>query len=151
LTHQPPDLRSGSPDERLLAALAHASALLSTAGLIVPLIIWLTQKERSRFVAVQSLQALVFQASFQLLWLLIFGCYFLFFMGTITSIMIFPENQIPIYPGMILPLHFSVMAVGLIGGLGFLVYAIFAAAEAYQGRNFRYPVIGRYVEKRLIS
>ena len=49
-----------------MAALAHASALLNlfsgAGGLIAALVIWLTQKEKSAWVAFHALQALVFQA-----------------------------------------------------------------------------------------
>ncbi len=54
-----------SKDERNLAMLAHLSAfagLIFPAGgnVIAPLIIWLTQREKSTFVADQSLEALNF-------------------------------------------------------------------------------------------
>ena len=58
------------PDERILAALAHGSIIGSIFGMIVPAIIWITQREKSHYVAFQSLQALVFQglaAGFQLM------------------------------------------------------------------------------------
>ena len=56
-----------SKDERTLAALAHASIILGlftngVGGLITALLIWLTQREDSDYVANQSLQALVYQA-----------------------------------------------------------------------------------------
>jgi uncharacterized Tic20 family protein len=48
-------------DERILAALAHGSIIVSVVGLLVPAIIWITQRQKSRFVAFQSLQAIIFQ------------------------------------------------------------------------------------------
>ena len=53
-------------DERTLAALAHASALLNFVlggfgGIIAAAIIWLTHKEKSAWVAFHGLQSLVFQ------------------------------------------------------------------------------------------
>lgn len=52
--------------KQLLVALAHLSILIPNAnfvgtGLIVPSIIWLVQKDKSHHIAIQSLQALIFQ------------------------------------------------------------------------------------------
>ncbi len=49
-----------------MAALAHGSAVLNLfagiGGLIAALVIWMTQKEKSAWVAFHALQSLVFQA-----------------------------------------------------------------------------------------
>ena len=56
-----------SSDERTWGSLSHASALLNlfggVGGIIAALAIWLTQREKSAWVAFQALQALVFQAT----------------------------------------------------------------------------------------
>jgi len=44
-------------DERIMAAMAHATIIFSAVGLIGPLIIWGTQREKSEFLAFQALQA----------------------------------------------------------------------------------------------
>ena len=67
--NQPPEQTSydgsATPEERNLAMFAHLSAfvgLLFPAGgnVIAPLIVWLTQREKSAFVADQSLESLNF-------------------------------------------------------------------------------------------
>src|SRR5690242_21478902 len=54
-----------TPEERTLAAIAHGSALLTLftgfAGIIVSFLIWLSQRDRSTYVAYQAMQATVFQ------------------------------------------------------------------------------------------
>ena len=66
-----------SSDELTWAALAHASALLNVfggvGGLIAALVIWLTQREKSAWVAFQALQALVFQATILVITVLVVG------------------------------------------------------------------------------
>jgi uncharacterized Tic20 family protein len=62
-------------DERVMAALAHISALLPMMGVVAPIIIWVTQKGKSKFVAFQSLQALAYQLSMILAWFVGMGCY----------------------------------------------------------------------------
>ncbi|MCY7362824.1 MAG: DUF4870 domain-containing protein, partial [Ignavibacteria bacterium] len=48
-------------DEKLLAMLSHLSVLLG--GILLPFIIWITQKDKSKFVRFHSLQAIFFQLS----------------------------------------------------------------------------------------
>ena len=39
-----PESRLPFQDEKVMAALAHISALMPTIGLIVPIVVWVTQK-----------------------------------------------------------------------------------------------------------
>ena len=48
-------------EERLLAALAHASIMMNFMGPIAGLLIYITQKEKSAYVARQGLQATIYQ------------------------------------------------------------------------------------------
>jgi uncharacterized Tic20 family protein len=51
-------------DERLTAAMAHASVVANVAGLtglILAVLLWATQRRRSRFVRAHIVQALVYQ------------------------------------------------------------------------------------------
>ncbi len=53
-------------EEKVLAGLSHGSILLGIftngiGGIVVALVIWLTQKQKSAYVAAQALQALVYQ------------------------------------------------------------------------------------------
>jgi uncharacterized Tic20 family protein len=57
------DTLTPTQDERVMAALSHASALLPMMVIIAPIIIWVTQKEKSQYVAFQSLQAIAYQLS----------------------------------------------------------------------------------------
>ena len=57
-------------DERLLAALSHASIVANVAnlaGMIATGLIWTMQRERSRYVRAHALQALVYQGAVLLL------------------------------------------------------------------------------------
>jgi len=69
-------------DERIMAALAHASAILPFWGLIGAIVIWATQKEKSRFVGFQALQVIAYQIVLILFSFLGFGCYMCSFFGT---------------------------------------------------------------------
>lgn len=49
--------RGPTQDERIMAAVAHATVIWPTLGLLAPLVIWGTQREKSPFVGFQSIQA----------------------------------------------------------------------------------------------
>lgn len=48
-------------DERIMAALAHVTVIWPTLGMIAPIVIWGTQREKSPFVGFQALQAAAYQ------------------------------------------------------------------------------------------
>src|SRR5690242_17004035 len=61
-------------DERVLAALSHASIvanIFSLAGMLATALIWTTRGERSRYVRAHALQSLAYQAAVLVLGLLL--------------------------------------------------------------------------------
>ena len=50
-----------STENRLLAALAHGSVIVQGIGIIVGVLVYINQREKSRFTAFQALQAAVYQ------------------------------------------------------------------------------------------
>jgi uncharacterized Tic20 family protein len=112
-----------SKDERNLAMFAHLSAfagLLFPAGgnVIAPLIVWLTQREKSAFVADQSLEALNFNITVLLAEIL---CAILLVVGI----------------GILL---------GIVLGIAWLIGTILGAVKASEGQRFRHRFILRLVQ-----
>ena len=66
-------LQVPTQDERLVSALAHLTILLPLIGIIAPIIIYVTQREKSKFIAFQALQALAYQLVLLLGWLVRHG------------------------------------------------------------------------------
>src|SRR5579863_4552760 len=113
---------AASKDERNLAMFAHLSAfagLLFPAGgnVIAPLIVWLTQREKSAFVADQALEALNFNLT---VFLAEIACGFLFIVGI----------------GVLL---------AVILGIAWLVGTILGAVRASEGQRFRHRFTLRLV------
>ena len=113
---------TATKDERNLAMFAHLPAfagLLFPAGgnVIAPLIVWLTQREKSAFVADQSLEALNFNITVLLAEIV---CAFLLIVGI----------------GVLL---------GLILGAIWLVGTILGAVRASEGQRFRHRFTLRLV------
>ncbi|MEA3254828.1 MAG: DUF4870 domain-containing protein [Candidatus Altiarchaeota archaeon] len=113
----------GVKDEHLMAAIAHAGVLITV---IVALVIWLTQKEKSKYVEFQAKQALVYQ--------LVVGVV-LIVLWIITIILSFVVIGIFLMPVILL---LSLAAVG---------YGLYGAYETYQGKDFRYMIIGDQLSK----
>ncbi len=145
------DSLTPTQDERVMAALSHASALLPMMGVIAPIIIWVTQKEKSKYVAFQALQALAYQLSMILAWFVGMGCYMLSFFGTFFSIPFSSsshssQSASPLFLAMF-AIPFLVMGVMFIGSFLFVVYGVVGAVMAFQGKPFRYVIIGKRVEQ----
>ena len=140
-TPQPPALAQPlSPsDERTWAMLAHLSVLLNLAtgffGPIAALIIYFVYKDRSRYVAYQSMQAFVFQ----LIWWVGGGLLIAGIWGAtgLLSVVIIGLLCIP----------FSLIAtfILLIMPLVSLVYGVVGGIQASQGQDFRYWLVGDWV------
>jgi uncharacterized protein len=149
------DLLTPSQDERVMAALAQISVLVPFLGVVAPIVIWVTQKDKSRYVAFQSLQAIAFQLTMILAWFIGMGCYMCSFFSMFLTIPLASstESSQSISPlfGVTMFTPFLVMGLILLGGFLFILYGIVAAIMTFQGKPFRYMIIGRRVEQFLQS
>lgn len=134
-------------ENRLLAALAHGSVVAQGIGILVGLLIYITQRDTSRYAAFQALQAAVYQLINLIitivLWLFWGACYGLSMIPLITQIDTNPDAAPPAIfwislSGMVVPLLYMVL-VGL--------YGLWGAVRTWQGKDFRYPLVGNWLEK----
>jgi len=142
------DALTPNQDERVMAALSHISALLPMIGVIAPIVIWATQKEKSQYVAFQSLQAVAYQLSMIAAWFIGMGCYMLSFFGTFFALPFSDASQSasPLFAiGFIIP--FLVFGAIFIGGFFFVIYGVVGTVMAFQGKPFRYAIIGKRIER----
>jgi uncharacterized protein len=151
------DLDSLTPtqDERVMAVLAQISVLVPFLGVIAPIVIWVTQKDKSRYVEFQSLQAIAFQLTMILAWFIGMGCYMCSFFSMFLAIPLASslesfQSISPLF-GVTMFIPFIVFGLVFAGGFLFILYGIVAAVMAFQGRPFRYAIIGRRVERFLQS
>lgn len=135
-TNQPPLSQS---DERQYAMFAHVGILLNLLtgflGVVVPLVIYMMYKDRSRYVAYQSLQALIFQ----LIW----------WVGgsTLAGVAWFGTGVLSAFIIGILciPLACIFSAMPLVA----LGYGIYGGIQTSQGNDFKYWLIGDWVRNTL--
>ncbi len=148
-------------DEHILAALAHASVILPFWGLIGAIVVWATQREKSRFVGFQALQAIAYQLA-----LIIGGfaggvCHFCSFFATFllmpVGIFVAEGTGNPSAEGLIAVITtfftvffpFCLLGVFMLIGLAFVLYGLYGAVRVLQGHDFRYVVVGRWLEQYL--
>jgi len=124
-------------EEMTAAALAHASTLLGfatggLAGVAAAFLIWLAYREKSKYVAFQAMQALVFQMAW---------------MGAtigVAAAMVLSILTICLIPlGLVLLL--AVVGLPFAG----LIYGLYAAYETYYGADFLYWKVGEFVQQQM--
>jgi uncharacterized Tic20 family protein len=137
-----------SQNDKIMAALAHISAVLPFMGVIAPIVIWATQKDKSEYVAFQALQAVAYQLLMIFAWFVGMGCYMLSFFSMFLGIPLAGANGGRVDPsiaplfalGFMIP--FVIFGAIFVGGALFVIYGIIGAVQVFQGKDFRYAIIG---------
>ncbi|HLV36541.1 MAG TPA: DUF4870 domain-containing protein [Spirillospora sp.] len=151
-----------SDDERLWAAVAHASVwvtfitALFTAGfsvplsIFVPLVIYFLFRNKSDYITFHALQAFVIQL-----------------VGTVGALALLVIGGIAWFVGLVIALLLMLVLIGFvlaplwgIVGIALLVvvclmpfamllFGTIAAIQTYNGRDYRYPYIAKWVDRQL--
>ncbi|MFZ0310994.1 MAG: DUF4870 domain-containing protein [Candidatus Sulfotelmatobacter sp.] len=138
------DRLTATPDERTMGTLAHVLQLVG--GFIAPLIIFLIKRD-SRFVSFHALQALLLQALYFLVVMLMMGAIF----AAVIAGVAFHQpaagnNSLP--PAFVI--LFPVVWLGMMGWWVFiLVVAIVYGIKAGRGEWAEYPALGRLARRIL--
>ena len=140
-------------DERIMAAISHFF------GFLVALIVWATQKDKSRFVRFQSIQAMAFDLVITIIIFLTIGCMMVMIFGGVAlgvggialtssqnnptaepaGVFIALMTAVPfLFPCIIFPLMAIIFVARLI-----------ATIQTFQGKDFHYPWLGTLVERSL--
>lgn len=132
-------------DEKMLGMFAHLSMFFGS--LIIPLIFWLVNKDKSKFTTFHSLQALFFHIAYTavLVLLVIFVA-----IAGMAAGLIKPGHSVPPEMGalqIIIILALGVMVIGFI--FASVALAVINAISAYKGGMKKYPLIGNIVYKKV--
>jgi uncharacterized Tic20 family protein len=161
-----------SQDEKIMAAIGHATIIWPVMGIVAPLVIWATQREKSRFVAFQALQAAVYHMTLILAGLACGVCYLCSYVGMIVGAIAMPfsaaftmpgagpgqelppEAWIPIllgFLGMIVfyLAIFGLLFLGLAVWAAYVGYGLYGAVANLRGKDFRYVILGSRLERYL--
>ncbi len=139
-------------DEKVLAALAHASVLFAFFGPLGPTLIWVFQRNKSKYVRFHALQAMGYQAL--AFWLWFIGIFVVIFGGVLVTALLsgfLMENtssDASFIPFILQPIIF----VGMFGLWGlFFIFGIIGAVFCIIDRDFSYPLIGRWLKGKLFG
>ncbi len=139
-----------SQEERLLGALAHASLIAGGMGIVVGILIYVTQKEKSAWLGRQALQAVLYQLVGLFLIIGIWACWSVFYMLTLIPVIANPEQYSDQPPAIFwVGLGSMICPFIIMGAWGF--YGLYGAIRAWMGADFRYAIIGRLVENRMAA
>ncbi len=151
-----------SDDEKTWAAVAHGSVWVTLVGglisggailplsVFIPLVIYFLFRRKSDYVAFHALQAFVLQligtvGAFALLLVggLIWG------IGMVIALL-----AVVVLVGFILVPFWGLVGILLLGmdvtlPIAMIFFGTYAAIETYNGRDFRYPFIARWVDRQL--
>ena len=148
-------------DEWTAAALAHASALLTIVlgvaggigllvGPAVPLVMYLGYRRKSRFVAFHALQSFVYHVAGVLLYLVlvVVVAVWVAIAWTVSGLLSAILVGLLLIP---LAVLFTLLMAFLLICIPFawLGYGLYGAYQVYQGRDFRYWLIGEWLEQEV--
>jgi uncharacterized Tic20 family protein len=133
-------------EERILSALAHGSIVAQGLGILVGVVLYVTQRDRSERVAFQALQAAVYQfvsllvtVGLWMAWLVFHG---ISYIPLFQNPEAFEEN-----PPTFFFITLAAMVVPLALTMVWWLYGLLGALQTLRGRKFRYAVIGRLLDR----
>ena len=134
--------------EKLCGLFSHFSIFFG--GLIVPLIFWVVNREKSKFVSFHSLQALFFHIGY---FLYIFIQVFMFLiLGFYENYIKFQIHDLTNAGIATISLMFAgFYAICLLITLSFWSYSIYMGLQSYKGKIKKYPIIGNIIFKKVFD
>ncbi len=133
-------------DERLLAMFSHFSIFLG--GIILPIILYFVQKDKSKFVAFHALQSIFFH----LLYLIVIVILVLFLLLVLlaTGILGAAFSKSSGEPGAGFFIGLAIFYIGLFGSILLAIaYGIYMGIKAYNGEMKKYIVVGNWAYKKV--
>src|SRR4030095_10441650 len=136
-------------DEKLLALFSHLSLFLG--GIILPIIFWAINREKSKFVTFHSLQTIWFHVAYIFLLLVVI---FLWVMVLLVGGMGLGAMTKPTHGSHDMPVFFIILIVAFYALLfafifGAMGYSVYMGIKAYKGNLNKYPIIGNIIYKKV--
>ncbi len=139
------------------ASVSHGSCIMALWGILMPLVVWITQKDHSPFLRFQALQATIYQAIGIIAYVAWMVVYMLMSFGMHgLSLMAFPPSTSGASSGNeVLAGFMFIIPMLCLLGVFFIVrplYQLFgfiAALRVLKGSDYHYPVLGGYLARRM--
>jgi uncharacterized Tic20 family protein len=148
-------------EDNWVSGICHSTAILQLWGIITPLIVWFSQKERSIRLRFQALQAAIYQASALVIYMVGMAAYMAFFLIMFVGMAIFgladpsisSNNELPPIVGVIFLIFLGLIMIFwslmMIATPIYFILAAIASILAIRGKNFKYPILGGMIAKRM--
>jgi uncharacterized Tic20 family protein len=142
--------------ELWIASMSHAIVILTIWGMFLPLAVWLTERDRSTRLRFQALQALLYQAAQAALFVVSYAVYTFALIALAAATLWLSASGsdamqlLPVMLVAFLILLVFALLIALLLPL-FQIFGQWAALRIAQGRDYRYPVLGRWLERRLAN
>jgi uncharacterized Tic20 family protein len=145
-----PPQPDATSNDRLLAALAHGSVILSFFGAVIPALIWSFQRRKSSYVAFHALQAAGYQ---MLMYWVGLAAYLVIVLVGFFALLLFSEGmpqQSGDNPAGTMALVQGFFAFSIYGYLAiYFLFGIVGAVMCLLDKDFKYPILGKRLEKYL--
>jgi uncharacterized Tic20 family protein len=139
-------------EDHFVAAIGHSTSVLMLWGVIVPLMVWVTQKDRSRFLSFQSLQAMVYQGLGTLAYFLGMAVYMIFIFGIMAASLFVGSSSSQMTPIVGLLFFIPLTCFGFVFFILWPLYqllAFIASIKVLRGRDYQYPFLGKFISRRM--
>ena len=142
-------------EDRWVAAMGHFSVIILLWGILAPLTVWILQGERSLFMKFQSIQTFVYQALATLLYIVGMAIYMFGFFVFMALSGLGGGNGLSSSTGMV---GMGVLLISMLFAIGivlllplFHIIGQWAGYRVLKGDNYRYPLVGKIVEKTVVK
>jgi uncharacterized Tic20 family protein len=137
-------------DERLMAMFSHLSIFFG--AIILPVIFWAINKDKSKYISFHALQALFFHIAYFVI--IVFFVLVMIFGSVGIGIITAGTHAIGHSSGpsaLFIILIIAFYAVIFLIIFFFIGFSIYMAVKAYHGEYAKYPVIGNIVYRKIFS
>ncbi|MCI0473135.1 MAG: DUF4870 domain-containing protein [Ignavibacteria bacterium] len=135
-------------DERLFALLSHLSVVLG--GILMPIIIWAVQKDKSKFIRFHSLQAIFYNISIGvIIALIVIILAVLIALGAGFGALASGKGDPGAMPLLVMILLFLFYGLIFIMIFAYIGYGIYLAVKSYGGALIKIPVIGNIIYRKV--
>jgi hypothetical protein len=141
------DKENKSEENRLLATLAHGSVFAQGIGILVGVLVYITQRDKSRYAAFQALQAAVYQLINLIITIGMWLAWGVFYGLSMIPLIQLTEANPDAAPPAIFWISLSSMVIPLIYMVLVGLYGLWGGLCTWQGKDFRYLLIGNWLEK----
>jgi uncharacterized protein len=138
-------------DEKLMAMLSHLSILFG--GIILPIILWAVQKDKSKFIRYHALQAIFFHLVY--LAVIVIATFAIVFFAIAFGLGLGSMSHghhhsgsgpMPVIMIIMMFVAYAAFFLSIFGAIG---YEVFLAIKSYQGSYIKIPVIGKIIYKKV--